>query len=87
MTERPRRLHRAPRTGTVRDAMAAVDRGAARIALAVDADGRLAGVATDGDLRRALLRRHASTTRSRRSSTRRYAVRDAPATAAPTRST
>jgi dTDP-glucose pyrophosphorylase len=42
--------------GTVRDAMAAVDRGAARIALAVDADGRLIGVVTDGDLRRALLR-------------------------------
>jgi dTDP-glucose pyrophosphorylase len=41
---------------TVRDAMAAVDRGAARIALAVDADGRLCGVVTDGDLRRALLR-------------------------------
>ena len=40
---------------TVRDAMAAVDRGAARIALAVDADGRLTGVVTDGDLRRALL--------------------------------
>lgn len=42
--------------GTLRDAMAAVDRGAARIALAVDADGRLTGVVTDGDLRRALLR-------------------------------
>ena len=41
---------------TVRDAMAAVDRGAARIALAVDPDGRLTGVITDGDLRRALLR-------------------------------
>ncbi len=40
---------------TVRDAMAAVDRGAARIALAVDPDGRLTGVVTDGDLRRALL--------------------------------
>ena len=41
---------------TVRDAMAAVDRGAARIALAVDEAGRLVGVVTDGDLRRALLR-------------------------------
>ena len=41
---------------TIRDAMAAVDRGAARIALAVDTDGRLTGVVTDGDLRRALLR-------------------------------
>ena len=45
-----------PAGGTVRDALAAVDRGVAGIALAVDADGRLAGVATDGDLRRALLR-------------------------------
>lgn len=42
-------------TATVREAMAAVDRGAASIALAVDAAGRLAGVVTDGDLRRALL--------------------------------
>lgn len=41
---------------TVRDAMVAVDRGAARIALAVDTEGRLIGVVTDGDLRRALLR-------------------------------
>jgi dTDP-glucose pyrophosphorylase len=41
--------------GTIRDAMAALDRGANRIALAVDGDGRLVGVATDGDLRRALL--------------------------------
>lgn len=44
-----------PATGTLRDALAAVDRGAAGIALAVDDAGRLAGVATDGDLRRALL--------------------------------
>jgi dTDP-glucose pyrophosphorylase len=42
-------------SATIRDAMAAVDRGAARIALAVDPAGRLAGVVTDGDLRRALL--------------------------------
>jgi dTDP-glucose pyrophosphorylase len=45
-----------PRQGTLRDGLAAVDRGAAGIALAVDDDGRLVGVATDGDLRRALLR-------------------------------
>jgi len=45
-----------PESATVRDAMAAVDRGAARIALAVDDQGRLTGVVTDGDLRRALLR-------------------------------
>ncbi len=42
-------------TATIRDAMAAVDRGAARIALAVGPDGRLTGLVTDGDLRRALL--------------------------------
>jgi dTDP-glucose pyrophosphorylase len=41
--------------GTVRDAMRALDMGASRIALAVDPDGRLTGVATDGDIRRALL--------------------------------
>ena len=45
-----------PETGTIRDAMTALDRGAGRISLAVDADGRLAGVVTDGDIRRALLR-------------------------------
>ncbi len=41
--------------GSIRDAMRAVDRGASGIALAVDDRGRLVGVATDGDLRRALL--------------------------------
>ena len=41
--------------GTIRDAMRAVDVGASKIALATDNDGRLAGVVTDGDLRRALL--------------------------------
>ncbi len=44
-----------PASGSVRDALVAVDRGAAGIALAVDEAGRLVGVATDGDLRRALL--------------------------------
>jgi dTDP-glucose pyrophosphorylase len=43
-------------TGTIRDAMTALDRGAGRISLAVDAEGRLVGVVTDGDVRRALLR-------------------------------
>jgi dTDP-glucose pyrophosphorylase len=42
-------------TGSLRDAMRALDEGARRIALAVEPDGRLAGVATDGDVRRALL--------------------------------
>ena len=52
---RPLDAYLVAATGSVRDAMAAVDRGAARIALAVDHTGRLTGVVTDGDLRRALL--------------------------------
>ncbi len=44
-----------PDVGSLRDAMLALDRGAGRIALAVDGDGRLTGVVTDGDVRRALL--------------------------------
>jgi dTDP-glucose pyrophosphorylase len=44
-----------PASGRLRDALQAVDLGAAGIALAVDDDGRLVGVATDGDIRRALL--------------------------------
>jgi dTDP-glucose pyrophosphorylase len=44
-----------PVGGTIRDAMRALDAGARQIALAVDGDGRLAGVATDGNVRRALL--------------------------------
>jgi len=42
--------------GTIRDGLTALDRGADRIALAVEPNGRLAGVLTDGDIRRALLR-------------------------------
>jgi dTDP-glucose pyrophosphorylase len=42
--------------GTIRDALTALDQGADRIALALDDAGRLAGVVTDGDIRRALLR-------------------------------
>jgi dTDP-glucose pyrophosphorylase len=44
-----------PEGGTLRDAMSSLDRGRRRIALAVDSKGRLVGVATDGDIRRALL--------------------------------
>lgn len=44
-----------PRSATIRDAMRALELGAGGIALAVDPDGRLVGLATDGDLRRALL--------------------------------
>lgn len=42
--------------GSIRAAMVALDQGADRIALAVDGTGRLTGVITDGDVRRALLR-------------------------------
>src|SRR5262245_54591569 len=45
-----------PEGGTIRDALAATDAGASGIALAVDGDGRLVGIVTDGDLRRAILR-------------------------------
>ncbi|MEO5966233.1 MAG: nucleotidyltransferase family protein [Candidatus Limnocylindrales bacterium] len=44
-----------PASGTVRDTLLALDRGAGRIALAVGEDGRMVGVVTDGDVRRALL--------------------------------
>jgi perosamine synthetase len=45
-----------PVSATVLDAMAAIDRGALGCALLVDDEGRFAGLVTDGDLRRALLR-------------------------------
>jgi len=45
-----------PEGATVGDALAALDAGAAGIVLAVDAGQRLVGLATDGDIRRALLR-------------------------------
>jgi len=45
-----------PPEASLREAMAAVDRGQFGIALVVDADGCLLGTVTDGDLRRALLR-------------------------------
>lgn len=41
---------------TVRDAIAAIERGAAGIALVVDEANRLLGTVTDGDVRRAILR-------------------------------
>jgi dTDP-glucose pyrophosphorylase len=41
---------------TLRDAMVALDRGAAEIALVTDSSGTLIGTLTDGDIRRALLR-------------------------------
>lgn len=44
-----------PPTATLRQAMAAIDAAALQIAFVVGDDGRLLGVVTDGDLRRALL--------------------------------
>lgn len=45
-----------PATGTIRQAMQAIDRGALGLALLVESDsGRFAGLVTDGDLRRVLL--------------------------------
>ena len=41
---------------TLREAIAAIDRGGLRIALMVDCDGRLVGTLTDGDIRRCLVR-------------------------------
>jgi len=43
-------------SASVREAMEAVDHGAVGFALIVDIDGRLKGVVTDGDIRRAILR-------------------------------
>lgn len=43
-------------TATVRDAIAALERGAMGIALVVAGDNRLLGTITDGDIRRAMLR-------------------------------
>jgi dTDP-glucose pyrophosphorylase len=42
-------------SGTILDALRALDKGAIEIAFAVDADERLQGAVTDGDVRRALL--------------------------------
>lgn len=44
-----------PSDGTIRDAIAAIDRDVSRVALVVDAQRVLLGTITDGDVRRALL--------------------------------
>jgi dTDP-glucose pyrophosphorylase len=44
-----------PRDATIREGLLGIDRGAGGIVLVVDESGRLVGVATDGDLRRALI--------------------------------
>lgn len=46
----------APRTATLRDIIAAIDRGGLQAALICDDDRILRGIVTDGDVRRALLR-------------------------------
>jgi len=46
----------APSTATLRDALLVIDRSGTRVCLLVDEAGRLAGLLTDGDLRRAILR-------------------------------
>ncbi|MHB8799687.1 MAG: nucleotidyltransferase family protein [Thermoanaerobaculia bacterium] len=43
-------------SASVRDALAAIDRGTRGIALLVDGEGRLVGTISDGDVRRAILR-------------------------------
>ena len=43
-------------TTSIREAIGVIDRGAAQIALVTEADQRLVGTLTDGDIRRALLR-------------------------------
>ncbi|HVZ45355.1 MAG TPA: nucleotidyltransferase family protein [Ramlibacter sp.] len=45
-----------PETANLREAIARIDASALQIALVVDANGRLLGTLTDGDVRRALLR-------------------------------
>lgn len=56
MTERVRTVM-VGASSTIAAAMAAIDAGRAGIALVVDDKGRLLGTVTDGDVRRALLRR------------------------------
>jgi dTDP-glucose pyrophosphorylase len=46
----------APSTATLRDALLVIDRSGTRVCMLVDEGGRLAGLLTDGDLRRAILR-------------------------------
>lgn len=46
----------APTSATLRDALLVIDRSGTRVCLLVDEGGRLAGLLTDGDLRRAILR-------------------------------
>jgi dTDP-glucose pyrophosphorylase/CBS domain-containing protein len=45
-----------PLTGSIRDAMLALDKGGLEITLVIDESRKLVGILTDGDIRRALLR-------------------------------
>ena len=57
----------APDTASLREVMQVIDRHASSMSVLVDDDGRVVGVVTDGDVRRALLgRRRPSTTRPSR---------------------
>jgi dTDP-glucose pyrophosphorylase len=56
VTERDLRAACAPTTASIRDALEVVDRSATAVCLLVDEAGHLAGLLTDGDLRRAFLK-------------------------------
>ncbi len=56
MTARDLRAACAPTTATIRDALEVIDRSATAVCLLVDDGGHLAGLLTDGDLRRAVLK-------------------------------
>ncbi|EWT01127.1 nucleotidyl transferase [Intrasporangium oryzae NRRL B-24470] len=56
MTARDLQAACAPVTATIRDAIEVIDRSATLVCLLVDDDGRLRGLLTDGDLRRAFLK-------------------------------
>ena len=56
MSRRELRDACAPVTATLREAAIVIDTMASSLCMLVDRDGRLAGVLTDGDLRRAVLR-------------------------------
>ena len=56
VTARDLRAACAPTTATIRDALEVVDRSGNLVCLLVDDDDRLAGLLTDGDLRRAFLK-------------------------------
>ncbi len=56
MTSKPVSLLCLPPTGTIRDALEVIEKGAEGICLLVDAEQRLLSTVTDGDIRRALLK-------------------------------